>query len=457
MKKLLLYTFLTVTFLFFSFPVHSQTLQEKIGQMLMVGMPNSGSVKDTLIADIHDRNLGGVILFAYNLYNPVQIRNLTDELQGHANTGLFISVDQEGGIVARLDEKNGYAETYSAYELGYIFNSEDSTRAMARMMSHWLLDAGFNMNLAPVVDVNVNPNSPAIARLKRSFSNDEYRVFEHSSWFIDEFNRLRIATALKHFPGHGSAVVDSHFGFTDITNTWQHRELDVYRWLIQDGYSDAIMTGHLFKRDWDTVYPASLSHYAITTILRDSLGFKGVVITDELFMRALGDNYGFDETIVATINAGTDILLFNTNIYNDMSLTRYVIALVTSKIDDGIIEESTIDAAYDRIMALKANRVFTSAIVDERSAEKPGSFQISNYPNPFNPSTTIMVSLTESQEINILITNALGQVVKNISSDYLRAGVHSYRFDAGSLASGVYFVHVRSGSTVKTHPMILVK
>jgi beta-N-acetylhexosaminidase len=457
MKKKLLFSLLTVTYLFFSFPAQSQTLQEKIGQMLMVGMPNSGSVKDTLVADIIDRNLGGVILFAYNLDNRVQIRDLTDELQEYANSGLFISVDQEGGIVARLDEKNGYSETYSAYELGYIFNSEDSTRAMARMMSHWLLDAGFNMNLAPVVDVNVNPNSPAIGRLDRSFSNDEYRVFEQASWFIDEFNRLRIATALKHYPGHGSAVVDSHFGFTDITNTWQHRELDVYRWLIQDGYSDAIMTGHLFKRDWDTVYPASLSRYAVTSILRDSLGFKGVVITDELFMRALRDNYGFDDTIVATINAGTDILLFNTNIYNDMSLARYVIALVTSKIDDGIIEETTIDAAYDRIMALKANRVFTSATSDDRTAHKPGSFQITNYPNPFNPSTTLMVSLTESQDVNILITNSIGQVVQEVSRGYLPAGVHSYRFNAGSLASGVYFAHVRSGLSVKTHPMILVK
>lgn len=438
-------------------PSQSQSLQEKIGQMLMVGMPNSGAAKDTLINDIKDRNLGGVILFAYNLENPGQIRSLTGELQDHANSSLFISVDQEGGIVARLDEQNGYAETYSAYELGYVFNSEDSTRAMARMMAHWLLDAGFNMNLAPVVDVNVNPNSPAIARLDRSFSADEYLVYEHASWFIGEFNSKRIATALKHYPGHGSAVRDSHFGFTDITNTWQHRELDVYRWLIQDGYSDPIMTGHLFNRDWDTTYPASLSHYAVTTVLRDSLGFKGVVITDELFMRALRDNYGFDETVVATINAGSDILLFNTNIYNEMSLTSYVISLVTEKIADGTIEESTIDAAYNRIMTLKDNRVFASFGDEEKSVMKPRSIQISNYPNPFNPATTVTVSMTMSNEVNIMVTNSLGQVVQNIHSGYLQAGIHSYRFNAESLASGVYFLHVRSGIDSRSHPMLLVK
>jgi beta-N-acetylhexosaminidase len=136
---------------------------------------------------------------------------------------------------------------------------------------------------------------------------------------------------------------------------------------------DAIMTGHLFKQDWDTEYPVSLSQYAITTILRDSLGFDGVVITDELFMKALSDNYGFEESIVATINAGTDILLFNTNIYQDISLTRYIINLVTARVADGSIEESKIDAAYDRIMNLKDNRVFTSLPGTGESIQNPDS------------------------------------------------------------------------------------
>jgi beta-N-acetylhexosaminidase len=328
---------------------------------------------------------------------------------------------------------------------------------MAQMMAHWLLDAGFNMNLAPVVDVNVNPNSPAIGRLDRSFSNDEYRVYEHASWFVDEFHSRRISTTLKHYPGHGSAVADSHFDFTDITATWQPRELDVYRWLIQDGYRDAIMTGHLFKQDWDTEYPVSLSQYAITTILRDSLGFDGVVITDELFMKALSDNYGFEESIVATINAGTDILLFNTNIYQDISLTRYIINLVTARVADGSIEESKIDAAYDRIMNLKDNRVFTSLPGTGESIQKPGFVQVSNYPNPFNPSTTLSVSLTDHRNVNILIVNPLGQTVQQVSNGNLQAGVHTFRIDGSSLASGIYFVIVQTDGNVKSHPILLVK
>jgi beta-N-acetylhexosaminidase len=453
MKRILLFITLTAFPLF----VQAQTLQQKIGHMLMVGMPNSGAAKDTLITDILDRNLGGVILFGYNIDNPVQIKALTEELQEFADTKLLISVDQEGGRVARLNATNGYRATYTAYRLGYEFNSEDSTRAQARLMAGWLSDAGFNMNLAPVVDVNVNPNSPAIGRLDRSFSNDEYRVYEHASWFIDEFNRMNIATSLKHFPGHGSALTDSHFGFTDITNTWQERELEPYRYLIQNGYADAIMTGHLFKRDWDTQYPASLSRHAITTILRDSLGFEGVVITDELFMRALRDNYGFDETVIATINAGTDILLFNTNIYNDISLARYVINLVSSKVSEGIIAEATIDAAYQRVMDMKENRIFTNIPIEETKAELPSGIRIGNYPNPFNPATTVSVTLSEESQVQILVTNAIGQVVHQIADARLNAGTHTFRFDGSGLSSGVYFVHLRSQAGSSTHPMMLLK
>jgi len=229
--------------------------------MIMVGFDNSEISQNTLMNDISNRNLGGVLLFAYNLRYPSQIRSQNSRLQNASEIPLFIATDQEGGIVARLDENNGYESTYTAFELGTQFNSEDSTRKQAAMMADWMSHAGFNMNLAPVVDVNVDPSSPAIGELDRSFSNDEYTVYLHASWFADEFHKRNIATSLKHFPGHGSAVSDSHDGFTDITDTWEDRELDPFKFIIQNDYRDAIMTGHLFKQDWDTNYPASLSKY----------------------------------------------------------------------------------------------------------------------------------------------------------------------------------------------------
>ena len=170
-------------------------LRRKIAQMLMVGFSGT-TVPDTLQADLQKRNLGGVILFGHNLQNPAQIRSLTTALSQQARVPLFISIDQEGGRVARLRESNGFASTYSAYQLGTIFNSEDSTRKAAAMMAFWLAQSGVNMNLAPVVDVNVNPNSPAIGRLDRSFSADPLGVSSHAGWYIEELHRQKVITAL---------------------------------------------------------------------------------------------------------------------------------------------------------------------------------------------------------------------------------------------------------------------
>lgn len=423
----------------------------------MVGVENDELSQTTLVQDLEQRNLGGVLLFGYNIENPLQIKNFTADLQSSSDERLLIAVDQEGGIVARLDETNGYQQTYSAGTLGLEFNSEDSTRAMAQLMAHWMDEAGFNMNLAPVVDLRINPNSPAIGFLNRSFSKDPEIVLDHATWFIDEFHSRNIATALKHFPGHGSARTDSHFGFTDITDTWQSIELEPFSMLIDDGYSDPIMTGHLYKEDWDADHPVSLSHYAITTILRDSLGFDGIVISDELFMGALSNNYGLEETIITTINAGTDILLFNTNIWNDQSLVQYVIDLVLDRINDGTIPEASIHDSYTRIMQLKEERIPTSTVGFAEKVDKPSSFRIQNYPNPFNPATTIRISLLEPADVTLTVRDIIGREVQKLHTGRLNAGVHSFRFDGSRLSSGVYYVIVQSERTTQSHPMMLVK
>ena len=435
----------------------AQSLEDKIGQMIMVGVENDDISQLTLINDLEQRNLGGVLLFGYNIDNPAQIRNLTADLKSRSNEPLLIAVDQEGGIVARLDETNGYSRTFSAETLGGEFNSEDSTRATAQLMAHWLSEAGFTMNLAPVVDLRINPNSPAIGFLDRSFSADPATVFDHASWFIDEFHDKGIATALKHFPGHGSANTDSHLGFTDITESWSPVELEPFKQLIDGGYTDPVMTGHLYNEDWDSDYPVSLSHYAIETMLRDSLGFNGVVISDELFMRALSNNYGLEETIVTTINAGTDLLLFNTNIRNDQPLVKYIIDLVVDRISDGTIQEATIHESYARIKKLKEDRMLTSPGSEEIASSVPSSFRIQNYPNPFNPATTITVSTLHQADATITVHDALGRTVRTLHEGRMQRGVHSIRFDGSRLSSGIYYVVVRSASSVETHSITLVK
>jgi len=424
--------------------------------MIMVGLPPTEAHKDTLIVDIVDRNLGGVLMFGYNIPSPEHIAALNAELQSHGNNHLFIAVDQEGGVVARLNQHNGYSATHTAQTLGEVFNSEDSTRAQAALMAGWLKDAGFNVNLAPVVDVNVYRQSPAIGGLNRSFSDDEHIVFEHAAWFIDEFHEQDIITALKHFPGHGSARNDSHFGFTDISNTWQSRELYPFSELIGAEYADMIMTGHLFKSDWDTQYPVSLSQPAITGVLRDAMGFQGVVISDELFMGAIQDHYGFDEAVVQAINAGTDILLFNRNIYNSQSLTRYVIDLVVQKVGGGEIAVATIDAAYDRIQNLKNRRLSTriEGIADSRN---PAEVKVRNYPNPFRHETVLEVELPTPQRLRVEVYNTLGQRVQMLASGEFLAGTHRFTFSPLSLSSGVYLVRVSGDDYQTSHQMTMVR
>ncbi|MBW6458457.1 MAG: glycoside hydrolase family 3, partial [FCB group bacterium] len=217
------------------------TLEDKIAQMIMVGFSPSSDFEDTLYYDIAYRNLGGVILMGYNIQNPVQVAALCAGLQDHAATPLLIATDQEGGYIARLKASNGFAATPTAYYLGSVLDKEDSTRFWADRMAEWLEHSGINVNLAPVADVNVNPSSPAIGYRERSFSADPCKVADHTGWFASEFHERGIVTALKHFPGHGSAVGDSHLGFTDITQTWIGDELIPYRELITGGYTDMIM------------------------------------------------------------------------------------------------------------------------------------------------------------------------------------------------------------------------
>jgi len=325
MKKLLLIVLISVS-------TFAQTdLRHKISQMLMIGFQGKSVTDTMLINDLNKRGVGGVILFAANIESPTQLNQLTTQLKSYSSIPLFISVDQEGGKVARLNATNGYQSTYSAFKIGTYFNNEFDTRGWAGQMATWLSSAGINIDLAPVADVDVNPTSPAIGALDRSFSKIPDSVYQHCFWFIDEFHQRNIFNTLKHFPGHGSAATDSHLGFTDITNTWADSELIPFRKLIASGYNDFIMSGHLFNSNLDPNYPASLSNKVLTELLRDSLKFKGLIITDGMFMGAISNNYTFDKAVELAINAGNDVLLYTANNLNGKSLVDSVVNIVMNK------------------------------------------------------------------------------------------------------------------------------
>ncbi len=429
-------------------------LRHKISQMLMIGFQGK-TVSDTmLINDLSEREVGGVILFAANIESPAQLNQLTDQLKSFSNIPLFISVDQEGGKVARLNASNGYQSTYTAFRIGTYFNNEFETRSWAGQMATWLSDAGINIDLAPVSDVDVNPTSPAIGNLDRSFSKIPDTVYQHCFWFIDEFHQRNIISTLKHFPGHGSAATDSHLGFTDITNTWADSELIPYKRLIKSGYKDFIMSGHLFNAKLDSDYPASLSHKVLTGLLRDSLGFDGLIITDGMFMGAISNNYSFDKAVELAINAGNDILLYTSNNLNGKSLVDSVVNIVMNKISEGKISEQRIDESYNKIMMKKS---LLTGIKNIAGNILPGDYEITNYPNPFNSTTQINVKISKAGMLNIKVYNVIGEEVVEIVNDYYQPGQYKFFFNASELSSGVYLLRMAAGENYLTHKIILMK
>ncbi len=450
-------SYLIILLFISNIPTYSQiSLKDKIGQMILVGFGGT-TVPDSLAYDLQNRNLGGVILYRVNIQNPTQLQNLTAQLKQLSKTPLFIATDQEGGEVARLTQYDGFSNTYSEYTLGTTFNSIDSTRAQASKMAQWLSSSGISIDFAPVVDVDVNPNSPAIGALNRSFSKDPMTVFNHSAAFIDEMHNKNIITTLKHFPGHGSAATDSHLGFTDITNTWADSELIPYKQLIASNYSDMIMAGHLFNKHLDSLYPASLSNEVITGLLRNQLGFKGVVITDDMLMGAISTQYTFSKAIVLAVNAGDDILLFNSGANNE-AIVDSVINIISNGITAGTISESQIDSAYNRIMNLKQKYLNISSVNNEIAFSNiPKDFSLSNYPNPFNPTTNKIFSINNSSHVAIKVYNIMGQLIESLVDKDVQKGSYKLQFNGSSLASGIYLVVLQTPTILLTRKIVLLK
>lgn len=312
-------------------------LRDKIGQMLLIGFKGKTVNEQSLIVKtIQQNNIGGVILFDYdyqtktydrNIESPQQIQQLNKDLQFFNSQGniqyhrqalpLLISLDYEGGKVNRLGPQYGFPETISAAEVGKkpILEAESIAEAMALTLS----EAGFNLNFAPVLDVNVNPDNPIIGKKERSFSSDAKLVGRYAEVYSRHFLNHHIQCVYKHFPGHGSSSKDSHLGFVDVTDTWQSYELQPYQDLLNTNSScEVVMTAHIINRQLDdSGLPATLSHKILTGILRNQLNFKGVIVTDDMQMKAISENYGLEQALVLTINAGADMLIFGNNLSNN--------------------------------------------------------------------------------------------------------------------------------------------
>lgn len=330
---------------------HGVPLAHKIGQMIVTGFSGSSlNPNSAILQDIRTYHLGGVFLFARNLASKAQVIDLTHQLQAESAIPLTIAVDHEGGLVRRMGSSFGFKTNYTARQLGDLDNVE-ITQAFGREIAESLREMGINHNLAPVVDVNVNANNPVIGRNGRSFSVDPAAVAKHATAFIEAHHQAGVLCTLKHFPGHGSSTADSHLGFVDVTDTWDEKELAPFAQIIQHERCDAVMTAHIFNAKVDKELPATLSKAAITGILRQKLGYQGVVMTDDLQMGAIQRYYELEQVVELALDAGVDMLSLSK--YAPRSIET-IVRTIESLVESGRVSETRIDESYTRILAMKA-------------------------------------------------------------------------------------------------------
>lgn len=338
-----------------------QHLREMAAKMLMVGFKGDTITADNPITKyLTELKVGGVIIFdidltgsktlgSRNITSKQQLAKLTSDIKSIAGYPVLIAADQEGGRVQRLKPEYGFTNLPSAKYIGDT-NRADTTERYAEIMARELSDAGINVNLAPELDLH-DDQCPVIGKLQRAYSSNPEIVALHAAVTIDMLHRYGIVATLKHFPGHGSATNDSHYGLTDVTATWNNRELIPFKKMIENGKADMIMTAHIFNRQLDPEYPATLSRPILTGLLREKLGFEGVILTDDIYMQGIIDNYSVEEAVVRAINAGADMLIMGNNITTGFEPDRpsKIIDIIVTAVKKGDIPIERITDANRRI------------------------------------------------------------------------------------------------------------
>jgi len=348
--------FLILLFALTSIFAKSPSLESMISQMLMVGVGGS-TLEDKWVKqlqkDIKEDKIGGIILFAKNIKNPKKLKEFTTSFKKiKTKYPLFIAIDQEGGKVQRLSEKNGFVNYPSAKDIQRDKNINE-TYDIYKKLADELKMYGFNVNFAPVVDLNINPKSPAIGLKKRSYSEKEEIVISYANEFINAQNSAGIISVLKHFPGHGSAVNDSHKRLTDVSSTWKYEELKPYYYFSKYEKANAVMVGHITLKKFDKKYPASLSKNMINGLLREQLKFNGVVFSDDMNMKAIADIYTLKQAVIKAINASVDVLVFSSYFTQKSSVVNEVREIILEAVKNGDIDKKTIENSYKRVVRLK--------------------------------------------------------------------------------------------------------
>lgn len=390
---------------------------EKTGKVLWNDLHGTQFSKDSPIAKhIAENHIGGVILFNQplrnsktgelvrdrNVQNPEQLVKLNQNLQDYSNQvrkeqglvslPLFIGVDQEGGRIDRLPAVQGFqVKTLTPQAFGAKEEKElgifagnwlpddfvqcvssnkaiQETYKYAQSIGQELSSLQFNLNFFPTVDVNVNPTNPIIGGLGRSFSSNPQVVIHQAKQFIKAFNQEKVIAVLKHFPGHGSSTGDSHDGLVDVTATYERDvELEPYYALIKEGYADMVMTTHVINgqidrsqckegsvEDHSTWCPGTMSKKTLTNLLREEIGFQGIIVSDDMTMGAIAKQYPLKVSLGKAVNAGVDMFIIANN---KVDQTDAVIASLAELVKSGEIKPEKISEIYKRISDFKKRKL----------------------------------------------------------------------------------------------------
>lgn len=345
--------------------LEQMSVDEKIGQMIIAGIDGLSYNKQTQSL-IDEYKIGGFILYANNIKNASQTVILLNEMKAGNKASripLFLSVDQEGGNLARLpkevlalpsNRKIGKRDDPAfSYEIG---------QALGKQLNSF----GFNMNFAPVLDVDSNPLNPVIGN--RSFGADPNVVSRLGLQTMKGLQAESIVPVVKHFPGHGDTSVDSHFNLPVVNKTREELEileLIPFRTSIENG-ADAVMVAHILLPAINTKSPSSMSSSIITNILRNELGFEGVVLTDDLTMAAITKHHEIGEASVNSVMAGSDIIM----VAHDYDKIVTVVKSLKKAIDKGELTEQRIDLSVARILKLKKKYELQDDFREEPNLQK---------------------------------------------------------------------------------------
>ncbi|MBL4932129.1 beta-N-acetylhexosaminidase [Clostridium paridis] len=338
------------------------SLEEKIDQMIMLSIDevvkDGNKIKFTEMNEatknfLSKHQLAGLILFKFNMIDKPQTEKLTKDIQNLSKVNkFFIATDQEGGRIDKIPTEN---KTKSAREIGNTKDPNNAYKAASTIGSD-LKTLGLNLDFAPVMDVDTNPNNPVIG--DRAFSNDPKIVAEFGVKFIEGLHSQGILATAKHFPGHGDTTGDSHKELVKVNQPLQrieNVELYPFRKAVENNV-DMIMVGHIVVPALDDdKTPASLSKKMMTSLLKEKMGFKGVVITDAFDMKAITQNYDIKSAVMQSINAGADIILMPVALVPGENDKEYeeLVRFIKEKVQAGEIQESRINDAVTRILTAK--------------------------------------------------------------------------------------------------------